>query len=61
MPLLDIPAALMAGCAVLSKPSEFTPLAWRVEGWKQIGTPMCWTWFSVTAKPVRHWSIRSTT
>ncbi len=41
VPLLDIPAALMAGCAVLSKPSEFTPLAWRVavEGWKQIGAP----------------------
>jgi acyl-CoA reductase-like NAD-dependent aldehyde dehydrogenase len=28
-PLLDIPAALMAGCAVLSKPSEFAPLAWQ--------------------------------
>jgi acyl-CoA reductase-like NAD-dependent aldehyde dehydrogenase len=41
MPLLDIPAALMAGCAVLSKPSEVTPLAWRmaVDGWKQIGAP----------------------
>ena len=41
VPLLDIPAALIAGCAVLSKPSEFTPLAWRVavEGWKQIGAP----------------------
>jgi acyl-CoA reductase-like NAD-dependent aldehyde dehydrogenase len=41
MPLLDIPAALMAGCAVLSKPSEFTPLAWQrvVEGWKAIGAP----------------------
>ncbi|MGO9696745.1 MAG: aldehyde dehydrogenase family protein, partial [Mycobacterium sp.] len=26
VPMLDIPAALMAGCAVLSKPSEFTPL-----------------------------------
>jgi len=41
VPLLDIPAALLAGCAVLSKPSEFTPLVWRaaVEGWKQIGAP----------------------
>ncbi len=41
MPLLDIPPALMAGCAVLSKPSEFTPLAWRaaVAGWKEIGAP----------------------
>ncbi len=41
VPLLDIPAALMAGCAVLSKPSEFTPLVWQmaVDGWKQIGAP----------------------
>jgi acyl-CoA reductase-like NAD-dependent aldehyde dehydrogenase len=41
VPLLDVSAALMAGCAVLSKPSEFTPLVWRmaVEGWKQIGAP----------------------
>ncbi len=41
VPLLDVPAALLAGCAVLSKPSEFTPLAWQhaVEGWKQIGAP----------------------
>src|ERR1700722_9303724 len=41
VPLLDVPAALMAGCAVLSKPSEFTPLVWRmaVDGWKQIGAP----------------------
>jgi acyl-CoA reductase-like NAD-dependent aldehyde dehydrogenase len=41
IPLLDIPAALMAGCAVLSKPSEITPLVWRmaVDGWKQIGAP----------------------
>ena len=40
-PLLDIPAALMAGCAVLSKPSEFAPLAWQaaIDGWKQIGAP----------------------
>lgn len=41
MPLLDIAPALMAGCAVMSKPSELTPLAWRaaVSGWKQIGGP----------------------
>jgi acyl-CoA reductase-like NAD-dependent aldehyde dehydrogenase len=41
IPLFDIPAALMAGCAVLSKPSEVTPLVWRtaVDGWKQIGAP----------------------
>jgi acyl-CoA reductase-like NAD-dependent aldehyde dehydrogenase len=40
-PLLDISAALMAGCAVLSKPSEFAPLAWQaaVDGWKEIGAP----------------------
>ena len=31
----------MAGCAVLSKPSEFAPLAWQaaVDGWKEIGAP----------------------
>jgi acyl-CoA reductase-like NAD-dependent aldehyde dehydrogenase len=41
VPLADIPAALIAGCAVVSKPSEFTPLVWQkaVEGWKQIGAP----------------------
>ncbi len=41
VPLIDIAPALMAGCAVLSKPSEFTPLVWRmaVDGWKQIGAP----------------------
>jgi acyl-CoA reductase-like NAD-dependent aldehyde dehydrogenase len=41
VPLLDIPAALMAGCAVLSKPSEITPLVWKiaVDGWKEIGAP----------------------
>jgi acyl-CoA reductase-like NAD-dependent aldehyde dehydrogenase len=40
-PLLDIPAALLAGCAVLSKPSEYAPLAWKsaVDGWKEIGAP----------------------
>jgi acyl-CoA reductase-like NAD-dependent aldehyde dehydrogenase len=39
--MLDIPAALMAGCAVLSKPSEVTPLTWRevVRGWAEIGAP----------------------
>lgn len=41
MQMLDIPAALMAGCAVLTKASEVTPLAWgaAVEGWKAIGAP----------------------
>jgi acyl-CoA reductase-like NAD-dependent aldehyde dehydrogenase len=41
MPMLDIPPALMAGCAVLSKPSEVTPLAWQmaVDGWREIGAP----------------------
>lgn len=41
VPLLDIPAALMAGCAVLSKPSEYTPLVWKtaVNGWKEVGAP----------------------
>ncbi|MCB8914161.1 aldehyde dehydrogenase family protein [Rhodococcus rhodochrous] len=42
MPMLDIPAALMAGSAVLSKPSEFTPLAWAevVRAWQEeVGAP----------------------
>ena len=41
MQMLDIPAALMAGCAVLTKASEVTPLAWAaaIEGWKEIGGP----------------------
>jgi acyl-CoA reductase-like NAD-dependent aldehyde dehydrogenase len=41
VPLVDITPALIAGCAVLSKPSEITPLVWQmaVDGWKQIGAP----------------------
>jgi len=41
MQMLDVPAALMAGCAVLTKASEETPLAWAaaVEGWRSIGAP----------------------
>ncbi|MGO9385251.1 MAG: aldehyde dehydrogenase family protein, partial [Mycobacterium sp.] len=41
VPMLDIPAALMAGCAVLSKPSEFTPLCWQlmIAGWREIEAP----------------------
>ncbi len=41
MQMLDIPAALMAGCAVLTKASEATPLGWNlaIQGWKDIGAP----------------------
>lgn len=42
MPLLDIPFALAAGAAVLSKPSEVAPLSWTeaVRGWREeIGAP----------------------
>lgn len=41
MQMLDVPAALMAGCAVLTKASEETPLAWAsaVDGWRSIGAP----------------------
>lgn len=42
MPFMDVPGALMAGAAVLTKPSEETPLAWQevVRGWNEcIGAP----------------------
>jgi acyl-CoA reductase-like NAD-dependent aldehyde dehydrogenase len=42
MPMMDAAPALMAGCAVLSKPSEVTPLGWAeaVRGWREdIGAP----------------------
>ncbi|WP_084531381.1 aldehyde dehydrogenase family protein [Nocardia miyunensis] len=42
MPMMDVPPALMAGAAVLTKPSEVTPLAWAemVRGWnEEIGAP----------------------
>jgi acyl-CoA reductase-like NAD-dependent aldehyde dehydrogenase len=41
MPMMDVPPALMAGAAVLVKPSEFTPLALTeiVKGWDEIGNP----------------------
>jgi acyl-CoA reductase-like NAD-dependent aldehyde dehydrogenase len=41
MPMMDVPPALMAGAAVLVKPSEFTPLALTeiVKGWHEIGNP----------------------
>ncbi len=41
-PMLDLPAAMMAGCAALTKPSEVTPLTWReaVRGWNEdLGAP----------------------
>jgi acyl-CoA reductase-like NAD-dependent aldehyde dehydrogenase len=41
MPMMDVPGALAAGAAVLSKPSEMTPLTWleAVRGWQEIGAP----------------------
>lgn len=42
MPMMDVPGALMAGAAVMTKPSEVTPLAWAevVRGWnEEIGAP----------------------
>ncbi|MET8430429.1 aldehyde dehydrogenase family protein [Nocardia sp. NPDC004860] len=41
-PMMDAAGALMAGAAVLSKPSEITPLSWTeaVRGWREeIGAP----------------------
>lgn len=39
--LVDVVPALLAGCAVLVKPSEVTPLSVMraVEGWREIGAP----------------------
>jgi acyl-CoA reductase-like NAD-dependent aldehyde dehydrogenase len=41
MPGLDVPPALAAGCAVLLKPSEVTPLSAveLVRGWSEVGAP----------------------
>ena len=42
MPMMDVPGALMAGAAILTKPSEVTPLAWAevVRAWNdEIGAP----------------------
>lgn len=58
MPMLDIPAALAAGCAVLSKPSEVVPLAWReaVRGFvEDVGAPRvlgCATGYGETGEAV---------
>ena len=41
-PMLDLPAAMIAGCAALCKPSEFTPLTWQecIRGWREdVGAP----------------------
>ncbi|MEV5835904.1 aldehyde dehydrogenase family protein [Nocardia sp. NPDC052112] len=42
-PMMDVVGALIAGAAVLSKPSEVTPLTWTeaVRGWREeIGAPL---------------------
>lgn len=41
MAMLDLPGALMAGCAVLTKPSEVVPLAWveAAKGFREAGGP----------------------
>jgi len=42
MPIMDTPQALIAGAAVLTKPSEYVPLGWTevVRGWREeIGAP----------------------
>ena len=62
MPMLDIPFALVAGAAVLTKPSEVAPLTWveAVRGWEQIGAPPVLACAPVRRRPVRRSSIRST-
>jgi acyl-CoA reductase-like NAD-dependent aldehyde dehydrogenase len=58
MPMMDVPYALAAGAAVLTKPSEITPLAWSeaVRGWREeIGAPPvmdCVTGFGDTGAAV---------
>lgn len=58
LPFTDIPYALAAGAAVLSKPSEMTPLAWSevVRGWsEEVGAPPvlgCVTGFGETGSAV---------
>jgi len=58
MPMMDVPPALLAGAAVLSKPSEVTPLAWAemVRGWnEEIGAPPvlgCATGYGATGAAV---------
>jgi acyl-CoA reductase-like NAD-dependent aldehyde dehydrogenase len=61
-PCLDIPPALMAGCAVLSKPSEYSPLVWQaaVAGWKEIGAPDVLEAVYGFGEPVRPSLISST-
>jgi acyl-CoA reductase-like NAD-dependent aldehyde dehydrogenase len=41
LPAFDGIPALVAGCALLAKPSEVVPLSWReaVRGWEEIGAP----------------------
>jgi acyl-CoA reductase-like NAD-dependent aldehyde dehydrogenase len=42
MPMMDVPGALMSGAAVMTKPSEYTPLAWTevIRGFREeIGAP----------------------
>jgi acyl-CoA reductase-like NAD-dependent aldehyde dehydrogenase len=62
-PILDVVGALLAGAAVLSKPSEFTPLSWAeaVRGWREdVGAPpilACVTGDGTTGAP---WWTRST-
>lgn len=61
MPMLDIPFALAAGAAVLSKPSETTPLAWSeaVRGRREeIKAPLVLDVAIGAGKPVPPWSTR---
>lgn len=50
-PMLDGVPALMAGCAVLFKPSEVAPLTWveATRGWQEIGAPAAFA--TVTGGP----------
>jgi acyl-CoA reductase-like NAD-dependent aldehyde dehydrogenase len=58
LPMLDAIPALLAGCAVITKPSEVAPLTWReiVRGWnEEVGAPQvlaCVTGLAATGAAV---------
>ncbi len=63
MPMMDVPPALAAGAAVLTKPSEFTPVAWTecVRGFREeIGAPPSSRASRAAVRPAQRSSMRWT-